>query len=86
MRMARGSASRSQEVQSEAPSLVTPELSNLVELQMTQVMTETADKWHAATNPLYKRMLKDGRQLRLPPLPDVDAATGDEDDDSDDGE
>ena len=74
LRMARGSASRSQEVQLEAPSLVTPELNNLAELQMTQVMLETMDKWHAATDPLYKLMLKDGidtlrRQLRLPPLP-----------------
>ena len=42
LRMARGSASRSQEVQSEAPSLVTPELSNLTELQMTQVIDTLA--------------------------------------------
>ena len=89
--MARGSASRSQEVQSEAPSLINPELNNLFELQMTQFMIETTDKWHAATDPTYKRMLKDvidtlRRQLRLPPLPDVDTTTGDEDDDSCDGE
>ena len=45
-------------------------------------MLETTDKWHAATDPLYKLMLKDGidtlrRQLGLPPLPADGAATGD---------
>ena len=89
--MARGSYSASQEVQSEVPSQITPQLTNHAELQMTQFMIETTEKWHAATDPMYKRMLKDGidtmrRNLRLPPLPDVDSTTGDGEDEADDGD
>ena len=74
MRMARGSAKRSHEVQSEAPCVVTPELNHLARLQITQSMLETMDKRHAATDPLYKMMLKDAidnlrRDLGMPPLP-----------------
>ena len=61
---------------------------------MTQFMIETTEKWHVATDPMYKRMLKDEidtmrRNLRLPPLPDFDSTTDDEEDgedETDDGE
>ena len=89
--MARGSYSASQEVQSEVPSQITPQLTNHAELQMTQFMIETTEKWHATTDPMYKRMLKDGidtmrRNLRLPPLPDADTTIAKGEDEYDAGE
>ena len=39
-------------VQSEVPSQITPQLTNLAEPQMTQFMIETMEKWHAATDPM----------------------------------
>ena len=82
MRMARESASGSHEVQSEADSLVTPELNNLACVQPTQYMLESMDKWYAATDPVYRRMLKDAinsmrRDLGIEPLPDSGVGTGD---------
>ena len=83
--MARGSASGSHKVQLEGPSLVTPELNNLARVQLTQNMLDTMEKWYAATDPLYRIMLKDvidtmRRDSGMTPLPDSGPGTGNRDD------
>ncbi|XP_042003679.1 uncharacterized protein LOC121752625 [Salvia splendens] len=76
MRMARGSASGSPEVQSAAPSQIDLELPSLTRIQQHETLIHTMEKWYAATDPLYKLMLKDvidsmRRDLGMPPLPSI---------------
>ena len=86
-RMARGSASGSVEVQSEA----TPEINNLAHAQQMHSLVQTMERWHNATDPLYKMMLKDvidtlRCDLGMTPLPDSGVGTGGGDDGSDTGD
>ena len=80
-RMARRSASGSDEVQSEA----TPEINNLARAQQMHSLVQTMEMWHNATGPLYKMMLKDvidtlRRDLGMAPLPESGAWTSGGDD------
>ena len=82
-RMARGSASGSDEVQSDAPQ----EYNNLARAQQMASLVQTMHKWHNATDPFHKRMLKDvidtlRHDLGMPPFGDDGAETGGEDHDS----